>query len=266
MATNLNLDAALAEIKALPSHSPQWAPKVTALLRRLFHSASNPWGPNVRRDSLLDGAGLPVGSMMAFADDGENRGFVRCDGRSLSRTTYAALFKVVGTRFGAANSGVFSVPNLARRMVIGRSEDFPVGTYAGREVGLLSINEMPEHRHGTSGMTVSERPAHGHSSSYVYGKDEFPAIGAKDVAVIAPSPNLHGVPTGGWWPFVDGNPYDFPKARTNPDSRQYAECGSDGAHGHQMRGAVTGATGGGEEISLMGPSVCQEWHIYTGVL
>ena len=272
MATNLNLDDELAEIKALPSTSTQWTGKVAALLRKIFHSNDNPWGPNVRRDALPDGSGLPVGAVMAF---GANRtssnnpnpppGFILCDGRSVSRTRYAALFKVCGTRFGTANPGSFNVPDLRRRQIIGRSTDFPVGTRSGAETKILSINELPTHRHGHSSMTVSERPDHGHSLSYVYGKDEFPDLDGGSVAIIAPSPSMHQVPDGTQgWTRISGNPDDFNAGRSGAPSSQYS--GSDGAHGHRMRFAVTNAYGGGEEFSLIGPSIVLDFLIYSGIV
>ena len=264
MATNLGLDNDLAAIKALPAGSTAWAPAVAALLRRLLHSSVNPFGPNARRDALPDGAGLPVGGMMAFAHDRPAPGFVPCDGRSISRTDHAALFKVVGTRFGAANSGVFSVPDLRRRQIIGRSTDFPVGTRSGREVKLLSVNELPTHRHGHSSMTISERPDHGHSLGYVYGKNEFPQLEGGAVSVIGPCPEMHAVPDGTQgWRIIGGNPDDFAAGRSGTPTQ--VRSGSDGAHGHRLRFAVTNAYGGGEEFSVIGPSVVMDWRIYSGV-
>ena len=265
MATNLGLDSDLAAIKALPAHSTQWAPKVADLLRRLLHSAANPFGPSAVRDSLADGAGIPVGALMAFAHNSTSSGFIPADGRSLSRTAYPALFKVCGTRFGSANSGVFTIPDLRRRTAIGRSTDFPVGTRSGAETKLLSINELPTHRHGHSSMTISERPDHAHSLGYVYGKNEFPKFDAGQVAVIAPSADLHAVPSGTQgWIIIEGNPYDFPAGRSG--TPQPVQSGSDGAHGHSLTDVGTRAFGGGEEFSIIGPSMVMQWQIYSGVV
>lgn len=270
MATNLNLDADLAAIKALPSASTQWTTMVAALMRKLFHSSVNPWGPNATRDSLSDGAGLPIGAIMAFAGPANTtvniaRGFVRCDGRSLSRTDYAALFKVCGTRFGSEKPGVFAIPNLRRRMLIGRSTDFPVGTFAGRETKILSVNEMPTHAHGSSSMTVSERPDHAHSQQYVYGRDEFPDVDADETIVIGPSASLHAVPAGTQgWRVIEGIPDDFAAGRSGTPVA--VKTGADGAHGHDLIGAATNGTGPGEDFNLMGPSIVLDWGIYHGVV
>ena len=123
-------------------------------------------------------------------------------------------------------------------MIIGRSKDFPVGTRSGREVKIVSINELPTHRHGLSSMTVSERPPHGHTVGFVFGKNEFPKLDGGAVAVIAPAAEMHAVPDGTvGWRFIPGNPSDFAAGRSGTPSKVLT--GSDGAHGHGMRNRTT---------------------------
>ena len=270
MAVDLGLDSELAAIKALPANSTQWTGKVAALLRRIFHSSANPFEGNARLDQPAAGSGFPIGGIAAFASGGTSgitqlaRGFVRCGGQSLSRTDYAALFKVCGTRYGTANSASFNVPDIRRRQIIGRDTDFPVGTLAGTETTILSVNQLPTHRHGTSSMTVNTRPDHSHNLGYIYGKNEFPALEAGTVAVISPCPELHAVPQGTQgWPYIEGTPHDFPAARSGTGTPQ--QSGMDGAHGHTLLGRVTNVEGEGEEFSIMGPSIVLEFGIYTGI-
>lgn len=48
--------------------------------------------------------------------------FMLCDGRPISRTTFAALFTAIGTQYGAGDgSTTFNIPNTAERVVIGHS-------------------------------------------------------------------------------------------------------------------------------------------------
>lgn len=48
-------------------------------------------------------SGLPVGSVIAYMGTDVPTGYLLMDGRTLSRTTYAALFAVIGTTQGAGD-------------------------------------------------------------------------------------------------------------------------------------------------------------------
>lgn len=69
----------------------------------------------------LDGlAGVPTGTVHAFAGSSVPSGYLLCDGSAVSRTTYANLFAVIGTTYGAGNgTSTFNLPNLIDRFVQG---------------------------------------------------------------------------------------------------------------------------------------------------
>jgi microcystin-dependent protein len=51
-------------------------------------------------------------------------GFLECDGTAVSRSTYAALFAVVGTTYGIGDgSTTFNVPNLTDNVAVGKSNN-----------------------------------------------------------------------------------------------------------------------------------------------
>ena len=55
----------------------------------------------------------PVGSVMAYMGTTAPTGWLLCDGSSVSRTTYAALFTIVGTSSGSGNgSTTFNLPDM----------------------------------------------------------------------------------------------------------------------------------------------------------
>ena len=62
----------------------------------------------------------PTGTILAFAGDAAPPGWQLCDSTFLNRTTYAALFAVVGTRFGYGDSTNFRVPDFRGRFLRGR--------------------------------------------------------------------------------------------------------------------------------------------------
>ena len=66
----------------------------------------------------------------------------------MSRTTYAALFAVIGTTYGAGNgSTTFNVPNMSARFPLARGGGRNRGERGGAATHRLTVNEMPAHSH-----------------------------------------------------------------------------------------------------------------------
>ena len=64
---------------------------------------------------------LPIGGIIAFDSDTIPSGWLLCDGRAVSRTEYAELFKVIGTKHGSGNgSTTFNLPNPKGRTLVGK--------------------------------------------------------------------------------------------------------------------------------------------------
>lgn len=64
----------------------------------------------------------PTGTIIAFAGNSLPDGYLVCNGAAISRTTYADLFAVIGTTYGAGNgSSTFNLPNLINRFIEGSS-------------------------------------------------------------------------------------------------------------------------------------------------
>ena len=115
--------------------------------------------------AALDGAGIvpaaqlppppaipdavPVGTVAMWA--GPNTpptGWHSCFGGTVSRTTYAELFAVIGTTYGPGNgSTTFTLPNFSTRVPVGRGGGRVRGDTGGAATHRLSADEMPEHRH-----------------------------------------------------------------------------------------------------------------------
>ena len=55
---------------------------------------------------------LPIGAIVQYCGDAVPDNFMWCDGSAISRTTYASLFAVIGTKYGKGNgSSTFNLPN-----------------------------------------------------------------------------------------------------------------------------------------------------------
>lgn len=69
---------------------------------------------------------VPTGMISAFHTVPE--GWLQCNGAAVSRTTYAALFAVVGTKYGSGNgSTTFNLPNLHHKFIEGTNTQSEVG-------------------------------------------------------------------------------------------------------------------------------------------
>jgi len=107
-------------------------------------------------------AGIPTGTVSAFAGSAAPTGYLLCDGSLVNRTTYSALFAVIDETYGSGDgSTTFNLPDLRGRVVAGLGESL-LGATAdtlGEDNGLiadtkehtLSIDEIPSHQHKTDG-------------------------------------------------------------------------------------------------------------------
>lgn len=76
-----------------------------------------------------------VGTIMAWPTATVPTGWLECYGQAISRTTYSALFAVLGTTFGVGDgSTTFNLPDLRGRSIFG--EDDMGGSSANRLTGL----------------------------------------------------------------------------------------------------------------------------------
>ena len=83
-------------------------------------------------------SGLPVGTVIAYMGTDVPTGYLLMDGRTLSRTTYAALFKVIGTTQGAGDgSTTFGIADMTDgRYLMG-------STVAGGSLGTRTDCGLP---------------------------------------------------------------------------------------------------------------------------
>ena len=80
-------------------------------------------------------------------------GWLVCDGTYVSKTTYSALYSVIGDSFGLFQATLFNLPNLRQRFPVGtingtsNGNVYNLGSMGGEEVHTLTIAEMPSHTH-----------------------------------------------------------------------------------------------------------------------
>ena len=257
MAVDFGADADIAAIKALSGTNTTWAAKVTSLWRNMVHSNNNGFGPNAILGAVNAGVGYPVGAIVDFHSSTVPSGFAVCDGRSLSRTTYATLFGVIGTRFGSDSGGTFKVPDFRRRQSVGRSSGSDVGSKSGSETTVMAAENLPEHSHAVGSVSVASAPTHGHQDAGVFGDGSNIYSVAEEAAfLIMPSPEL-----------INANTPN--SVSVNKLGREYlsqdVHTQSAGAHTHGTGAGNTETAGSSENISVVSPSITMVKCIHHGV-
>ena len=95
---------------------------------------------------------LPIGTQVAYGGTVPPTGWLICDGSAISRTTYAELFKVIGTSYGEGDgSTTFNLPNKKGRLSAGydstNSKFNAIGKKLGEETHTLTAQELASHNH-----------------------------------------------------------------------------------------------------------------------
>ncbi len=118
--------------------------------------------------------GIPTGTIVPWSNDSVPSGFLECAGAAVSRSTYAALFAVVGTNYGVGDgASTFNLPNLADNVAVSKSNNKAMystggantvaasGNVSGNAAAhTLSTPEMPGHSHPNAGNRTNSSNTH----------------------------------------------------------------------------------------------------------
>ena len=76
--------------------------------------------------------GIPTGCIIPWSDTSVPTGFLECNGAAVSRSTYATLFAITSTTYGAGNgSTTFNLPDLKDNVPLGRSNSAALASSGG---------------------------------------------------------------------------------------------------------------------------------------
>lgn len=132
--------------------------------RNLFYSSSS-------GKFIATVQAIPVGIVRMYSSGTAPSNYLICNGQAVSRTTYSALFTVVGTKYGSGDgSTTFNLPNLS-------DYAFPYGSIANTSLpttaNIGGTTYDSSHTHNTTlSITVDAGGSKEHNHSHTIGGNE----------------------------------------------------------------------------------------------
>lgn len=112
---------------------------------------------NIQESSSAGVQTTPAGLISDFGGLVAPDGWLLCDGTNVSRTTYSALFAVIGTLYGVGDgSSTFGLPDTVGRATVG----FGAGGHTdvatvGNNDGVTLASRRPKHKHTVVQATIT---------------------------------------------------------------------------------------------------------------
>ena len=112
--------------------------------------------------------GVNTGIIIPWSSASIPSGFLQCDGSNVSRSTYSALFAVVGTVYGVGDgSTTFGLPDLQDRCVLSKSNNKALASTGGAETVTCSGNVSVTASAANATLSTAQLAAHTHSGGAI---------------------------------------------------------------------------------------------------
>lgn len=222
----------------------------------------------------------PVGGIIMWGglyNGSPPSGWALCNGQALNRTTYSALYAVVGVTYGDGNgSTTFEVPNLEGAFPVGQNATYPRRDGGSTRLGskdAVAVN----HGHGLSGAVENDTAPHTHSFSdtantgYESAHTHTDGIGSDFImAGTGGDGATHTLEFGSYVSYsrqsvTGGQPGSGHRHSVAVSGTTGAASATDATHGHTDTFAVTNLTGEAGTDANMPPYVAVTYLIRTGV-
>ena len=121
----------------------------------------------------------PVGSIEMYAGSNAPTDWLKCDGSAVSRETFEALFRVIGTTYGAGDgTTTFNLPDMRNRMPIGAGSTYALNAKGGS-------TGVPYHTHTLTRTTNVGVSAHGITQPTFNGPAHTHGSGVANTSLLA---------------------------------------------------------------------------------
>ena len=130
--------------------------------------------------------GIPAATIVPWSSASVPSGFLECNGTAVSRSTYATLFGIVGTTYGAGDgSTTFNTPDLQDNTPVGKSGTKALGSTGG--ANTVAVTATGNVGGSTANATLSIAQLASHSHSWTAG-----GPGAPYTNPVSPGPGSNG--------------------------------------------------------------------------
>jgi|TARA_R110002020_G_scaffold130034_2_gene291028 microcystin-dependent protein len=179
--------------------------------------------------------GTATGTIVPWSAASLPTGFLECNGATVSRSTYSALFAVVGTTYGAGDgSSTFGLPDLQNNVPVGKSNNKALASTGGADtVAVASSGNISTNTNTTTNTNINV-------TGNVAGSTANASLSTAQLASHNHTPNAqaHGFQLG-----QQGTTYgnSNPNAVPNAASLPLNNAGSGQGHSHNMSANFSGS-------------------------
>jgi microcystin-dependent protein len=139
--------------------------------------------------------GIPTATIVPWSDASVPSGFLECDGSAVSRSTYSALFAIIGETYGVGDGATtFNVPDLQDNVPVGKSNNKTLASTGGANTVTSTGNVGGSTANAT--LTVNQLASHSHQL-YNQGPNPQTNVAAAGLQYLAnPGSALEPIYTG----------------------------------------------------------------------
>lgn len=200
----------------------------------------------------------PIGVILEYAGTTAPTGWLLCYGQAIDRTTYSALFAVIGTTHGAGNgTTTFNVPDHRGRVVAGKDD-----------MGGSSANRLTNQSGGLNGDTLAATGgAETHTLTTAQLASHAHSVDPPSTTTSSNGSHTHDVTEkvaigydGSFFPI-------WANGDTESGSNYTVETDSAGSHTHTLNISAfnSASAGSGSAHNNVQPTIIENKIIYTGV-
>jgi len=121
---------------------------------------------NFNGSDLTGIEGIPTATIVPWSSASVPTGFLECNGQAVSRSTYSALFAIVGTTYGAGDgSSTFLVPNLQDNVAVGKSNNKALASTGGANTVAVTASGTIAGSTANASLSTAQLASHSHTGA-----------------------------------------------------------------------------------------------------